>query len=177
MREAPIALGQILLAVHRPGEEAAAERRVSDQRDAEFARRPQCFFALFPIQKRKFILHRGDRMDLVRPPDGLRTGFGEADRPHLALLDQFLHRAHRLFDRHVGVDAVLVIEIDPIDTEAFQARLAGLHHVFRPPVDALLAVGALDLPELRHHQRLVAPAPLERAAEQRLVVAPAVHVR
>src|SRR6185295_9109219 len=57
-----------------------------------------------------------------------------------------------------------------------QACALPIYHVFGPAVDALLAVGAFHLAELRHHQRLVAPAALERAPEQRLVVAPAVHV-
>jgi hypothetical protein len=176
MREAPVALGQVRLAVHRAGEHAAAERRVGDQRDAELACRPQRFFSFFSVQEREFILHCGDRMDLVRAADRFRPRLGQTERARLALLDQLLHRADGVLDRHAGVDAMLVVEVDHFDAEALQARLARLHHVFRPPVDALLAVGAFHLAELRHHQRLVAPAALERAPEQRLVVAPAVHV-
>ena len=87
-------------------------------------------------------------MHLVRAADGFRARFGQAERAHLALLDEPLHRAHRVLDRRVGVDAVLVVEVDDLDAEALQARLAGLHHVLRPAVDALLAVGELHLAEL-----------------------------
>src|SRR6185503_1551794 len=176
MREAPVAFGQVLLPVHRAGEHAAAERRVGDERDAELARGAQRFLSLAPIHPGKFILHRGDRMHLVRAADGLGTRLGQAERAHLALLDQLLHRADGLLDRHVRIDAGLVIEVDHVDAEALEAGIAGLLYVFRPAVDALLAVGAFHLPELRHHQRLLAPAVLERPPEQRLVVAPAVHV-
>ncbi len=47
------------------------------------------------------------------------------------------HRADRVLDRHIGVDAVLVIEVDDIDAEPLQAGLAGLLHIFGAAVDAV----------------------------------------
>ena len=41
--------------------------------------------------------------------DGLRFAFTNADSAHLALFDQLRHGADGLFDRHLGVDAVLEI--------------------------------------------------------------------
>src|SRR5688572_2455384 len=115
-------------------------------------------------------------MHLVRAPDGLRVGFRKAERAHLTLLDEALHRTDGVLDGRVRVYAMLIVEVDDLDAQALEARLAGLHHVLGPPVDALLAVGPLHLAELGGDDRLAAPAVLERLAEQRLVVTPAVHV-
>ena len=136
----------------------------------------QRFFALVSVEQRIFVLHRRNGMHLVRAADGLRIGFRQPERAYLALLDQPLHRADGVLDRRVRVDAVLVVEVDDVDAEALQARLAGLHHVLRPPVHALLAVGLLHLAELGGDDRLAAPSVLERLAEQGLVMSPAVHV-
>src|SRR6266480_4553265 len=114
-------------------------------------------------------------MDLVRAADGRRTRLGQSQRPYLALLDEPLHRAHRLLDRHLGIDAVLVIEIDRVNAEALQARLAGAHHVLGPAVDILLSLRSLHLAELGGDDDAVAPA-AQRSSEQLLVVPPAVHV-
>ena len=56
-------------------------------------------------------------MDRVGPPDSLGLGFAEPQRPYLAGFHQLGHGAHRLLDRHRGIDAVLVVEIDHIDTQ------------------------------------------------------------
>jgi hypothetical protein len=54
-----------------------------------------------------------------------RGGFGEAERLHLALLDQILDGAGDILDRDVLIDAVLIIEIDRLDP---QARDRPLNH-------------------------------------------------
>ena len=41
---------------------------------------------------------------LVRAADGLGIGLGQAQRAHLALLHQALHRADGVLDRHSGVE-------------------------------------------------------------------------
>src|SRR6185295_14267660 len=176
MCQAPIAFGQVRFALHRAGEHAAAERRVRDQRDAQLAAAGEGLFALLAVHQGVFVLHRGDRVHLVRAPDGRRRGLGERDGAHLALLDQALHRADRVLDRHGGVDTVLVVEVDDVDAQALQARLARLHDVLGLAVHALLALRVLGLAELGGDDHALAAA-LQRLAEQRLVVAPAVHVR
>ena len=49
-----------------------------------------------------------DRLHGVRPADGSCARLGEAEVQHLALADQLLDRARHVFDRHVGIDAVLI---------------------------------------------------------------------
>ena len=61
-----------------------------------------------------FALQRGDGLNGVGATDGLHAGFGKAEVLHLALLNQFLHRSRHLFDRDVGIDAVLIEQIDDV---------------------------------------------------------------
>ena len=56
-------------------------------------------------------------MHFVGTADRGGTGFGEAKRFHLALLDEVGHGSDRIFDRHVRVDAVLVEKVDLFDAE------------------------------------------------------------
>ena len=115
-------------------------------------------------------------MGLVGAPDRLRAGLAQAEVAHLALLDQPRHGADRFLDRHALVDAVDVIEVDHVDAEPLQARLAGDRHVVRLAVDAAaLAVRAAHVAELRRDDHLVALA-LDALADQLLVLAGAVGV-
>ena len=72
--------------------------------------------------ERVFGLHRRDRMDGVRAPH--RAG-AASDRPRsrtLPALHQIGHRADRLLDRHVRVDAVQVVEVDRARCRGAPAR-------------------------------------------------------
>jgi hypothetical protein len=62
----------------------------------------------------------------VRTADRLRSGFGKAEVPDLALRDQVPHRAGDLFYRHLGIDAVLVEQVNRLDAEASQGGISGL---------------------------------------------------
>src|SRR5262249_36033309 len=129
-----------------------------------------------PIEQREFALYRGDRMDGVGPADTLRPRFAKAEEAHLALFDETRHRANRVLDRHRGIDAVLVIEVDDIDAEPLEARLAGLNDIFGAAVDAIGAARPPGLAEFRCDHAPAAAA-VERAAQQFLVLSPAIHVR
>ena len=50
-------------------------------------------------------------------PERLDARLGHAEMPDLALGDQVLDRAGDVLDRHVGIDAVLVEEVDGVDAE------------------------------------------------------------
>jgi hypothetical protein len=56
----------------------------------------------------------------VGAADRLGAGFGQADVQDLALGDQLGERADGFLDRRVGVDAVLVVEVDAVGSEALQ---------------------------------------------------------
>jgi hypothetical protein len=56
----------------------------------------------------------------VRAPDRLDACLRHPEVPHLAFGDQVVHRARDVFDRDVGVDAVLVAEIERFDAEPLE---------------------------------------------------------
>ena len=51
---------------------------------------------------------------------------GQAEVLDLALLDQVLHRAGHVLDRHVRVDAVLIEQVDRVDLQPLRASLGDL---------------------------------------------------
>ena len=53
----------------------------------------------------------------------------KSDVAELALLHAVVERAERLLDRHRGVGAMHLVEIDPVALQALQARLDRLHDV------------------------------------------------
>src|SRR3954470_16751800 len=109
-------------------------------------------------------------------PHRLGRSFGETEVTHLALFDQPRHLADRLLDGSVRVYAVLVVEVDYLDAQTPQRRLARRAHVLGPTRDAEEApVLAAHVPELRRQHDAVAPVAY-RAPDQLLVAADAVHV-
>src|SRR5262245_38418714 len=95
---------------------------------------------------------------------------------HLALLDEALHRADGVLDRHARIDAVLEVEVDRVDLEPGEALVAGFDHVLRPAVRGRLAVGRTHVAELGRDHRLRAIAVGERAGEQLLILAVGVGI-
>jgi len=75
-------------------------------------------------------------MDRMRGPDGLRARLRQAERADLAGRDERGHRADGLLDRNVGVEAMLVEQVDHIDAEPLQRCVRHRAHVFRPAVEA-----------------------------------------
>src|SRR6185369_13595535 len=142
---------------------------------AELAQRGQRVLGLLAVEQGVLALQRAERMHAVRAPHGVGRGLGEAEEADLARLHAALHAAHGLLDRHLGIDAVLVVEVDDVHAEPLEAGVARLHDVLRAAVDHVGAARVLHLAELGDEDHAVTPA-LERLAEQLLVVAPAVHV-
>src|SRR5258708_4072783 len=97
-------------------------------------------------------------MDLLRAPDRRRSGLRAAEEAHLARLDESRHRPHGVLDRPLGIAPMLIVEVDHVDAEALEARLARLRHVLRPAVDARRAVGLAHVAELRGEHRALAPS-------------------
>ena len=67
-------------------------------------------------------------------------------------MNQLFHRSRNVFDRHVGVNAVLIEQIDDIGLEAFQRGLSDFLDVLRPAVQdapTCFTLGGRSEPELR----------------------------
>ena len=132
----PVVGGQVVAAPDLAGQEAAAERAVGHEADAELAADGQDVVLDAALPERIFGLQRGDRVDRGGAAQRLGAGFGEAEMADLPLADQLGHAADRLLDRHVGIDAVLVEEVDRLDAEPLQRAFAGAAGIVRAAVDA-----------------------------------------
>ena len=97
---------------------------------------------------------------------------GNAEMTGLALGDELGHRADRVSDRHPGIDAVQVVEVDDLGAQPGQGRLAVTANVLGPPVEVHPVV-APDDAELRGHLDLPRQ-PGQCPADQPFVVPPAV---
>jgi hypothetical protein len=101
--------------------------------DAQFLAGVENPIGLRPTRpKRILVLKRGDRVNRVGAADGLRTWLREAEMLHLALGDQVLDRGGYVLDRHVRVDAMLIEEINHLDAQPLQRRVAHLADVLGP---------------------------------------------
>jgi hypothetical protein len=56
--------------------------------------------------------------------------FRKSEVLDLALLDQVFHRSSHVFDRHVGIDAMLIEQVDRFDLESLERGLGNLLDVF-----------------------------------------------
>ena len=167
--------GQVLQRPDRAGEEAAAERAVRHQPDAELAQRGEHRALDVAAEQAVLALHRGDRVHGDGPADRVGRRLGQPEVPHLAGGDELGHRADGLRHVDLRVDAVLVVEVDDVDAEPLQRGVAGGADVLRPAVHAAAPVGgALDA-ELRREHDLVA-ATGDRPPDELLVGEGAVHV-
>jgi hypothetical protein len=100
-----------------------------------------------------------------------RGGFREAEVLHLALLDQILDSSGDIFNGHIRIDAVLVVEIDRLDSQSRERSLDHTPDVFGATVEMTpprLAVGARCPPEFRRDHDLAAER-RQRLADQLLV--------
>ena len=72
----------------------------------------------------------------VRTTNRLCSCFTKAEVLNLTFLNQVLHRSRDVFDRHVGVDAVLIKQIDNVGLEALERSLSDLLDVVGPAVQS-----------------------------------------
>jgi len=94
--------------------------------------------------------------------------------PHLPFLNQVLHRSRHVFDRHRGVNPVLIVQVNRLDPEPFERTLGALLDVLGPAIHKLLPAG-IDLdPELGGDHHLPADGS-QGFADEGLVAEGAVH--
>src|SRR5438105_14161101 len=78
-------------------------------------------------------------MDSMRAANGIPASFRQPEVAYLARAHQLCHRADGFFDWRLGVNAVLIIEIDAIYIEPAETRITRLFHVLRLAVDSAQA--------------------------------------
>ena len=158
------------------GQEAAAERRVGHEADAELAHGADRVLLHVAGPERVLGLHRGDRVHRVRAAQQLAGDLGQAQVADLALGHEFGHRADGLLDLGRLRRPVQVVQVDDVDAQPGQRRLAGPLDVGGLAADDAVRVAGRPVDaELRGQLHLVAPV-CDAAADQHLVVAGAVDV-
>ena len=147
----------VVVGADRAGEEALAERAVGHEADPElFARGEDLLFGTSPPQ-RVLALHRRDGLDGVGASDRRGGCFGQAEVLDLAGVDQLVDRSGDVFDRDVGVDAVLVEQVERVDLEPLEGGFGDLLDVFGSARQADLATVVVEgEPELRGDHDLTA---------------------
>ncbi len=136
------------------GEEAPSQRAVGHKADAQLLTDREHLLLRAAPPQRVLALDGGHRLDGVGTADRLCGGLGQAEVLDLALVDQVFDRAGDLLYGHVGVDPVLVEQVDSLDAQAGQGCVCGLLDQLGPARTDMLA-GGVDLPELRGHDHLV----------------------
>ena len=91
------------------------------------------------------------------PPDRVGRRLAQAEVLDLAILDQVFDRTRNVLDRHIGVHATLIVQVDPVGAEPRFRRLC------RP-------LGYARAPPLLSTDGGCAPAGEATASEPRLVV-------
>ena len=160
-----------------PRQKTATQRTIRHKPHAQI---PACLeYPALRIARpqRVFRLNRRDRMHRVGALQCRRAHFAQTKIFHFARRDQFGHRPHRFFNRRGGVDAMLIVEIDHIDIQPFETRLAGRSHIFRPAVDPALQrfVRVAHESELRRQHHLF-PTTGDRTADKLLIRPRPVHI-
>src|SRR3954453_6503132 len=121
---AEVVVGEVGRRAEAAREEAAAERGVRDEADPELAHGRQDLGLGIARPQRVLGLQRGDRVNGVGATDRLGRGLRQPEVAHLAGLAELLHRPDRFPNRHRLVDPVLVVEVDVVDPEPFERRVA-----------------------------------------------------
>ena len=80
------------------------------------------------------VLHRDDRHDALGLAQMLDVDVRQSHVGDLALAPEFGQRAHRLLERHAGIGAVELIEVDALQLQAAQTSLTRLAQVLGPAV-------------------------------------------
>jgi hypothetical protein len=109
------------------------KRAVRDEADTEFAASGQNLWFGIARPERIFALQGGDGMDVRwRCGESSCAASERSEIADLAFLYKLGHGGHRLFDGRIGIDAVLVVEID-ISSTPRRLRLASQDLLERSP--------------------------------------------
>jgi hypothetical protein len=112
-----VGVGEGRALVDRAGEEPLAQRAVRDEPDPELRQCRQHLLLRPPPPQRVLALHRGYRLHGVGAADRAGRSLGQPEVPDLPGLDESLHRPGDVLDRYGPVDAVLVVQVDRVDSE------------------------------------------------------------
>src|ERR1700677_2519835 len=104
-------------------------------------------------------------MNRMCPADGFLARLGEAKIAYFASLHQFSHRSRNILNRHIGINPVLIKEVDVVGLQAPQRLLDHLADMCGTAIWSLVLSVLEAKPELGSNHRLLASS-LERAPEK-----------
>lgn len=111
------------------------------------------------------------------PPQGRRAGLRQAQVAHLSGPDEFGHGADHVLDGHLGVDPVLVEQVDAVGPQSLQRLLDHRADALGPAVEREAPLGALEIEsELGREYYPVASAAAQHPPEEFLVGIGAVNL-
>jgi hypothetical protein len=119
-------------------QEPLPERAERNEADPELLERRQNLRFRLSEPDRVFALEGRDALDGMSTTNRLSSRFGESEVLDLALLDQVFHRPSHVFDSHVGVDAMLIEQVDRFDLESLERGLSDLLDVLGATIQASL---------------------------------------
>ena len=117
--------------LHGAAQKTAAERAEGHEADAQIAAYGQHRLLRFARPQRVFALQRRDRMRRVRAPDALRSSLREPQESDFAVAHEIGHRANGVLDGHGRIDPVQIVQVDGLDSETGEARVATRPHALR----------------------------------------------
>src|SRR5271157_4328827 len=168
---------QVIDRLELAGQEAATQRTVSDEPNAQFAHARQDLGFGLAAPERILRLQRGDRVNRCGPTDRCGCSFRQPEVTHFSRLHQVRHRPDRLLDWRVGIDPVLVVKVDHIDAQSLEAGVTALPDILRiAPDPEEFPIRTADVAELRRQYHLPA-AILDRLADKDLVSSHSIDVR
>jgi len=158
-------------------QQAAGQDAIGGHADAELAHGGQDLPLDAPAHQRVLDLQRGDGVDGVGPPDGLRPHLGQADVTDVPGPDHLRDRPDRVLDGHPRVEPGGLVQVHVVGAEPGQRVGQRVLYRGRAGVVPDERAGRVPLPAELHLDEYAVPAdPAQRAPQQQLVVAHAVEV-
>ena len=149
----------------------AAERAVGHETDPEFLESRQDLTLRFTPPQRILVLERGDGLNRVRATERRHARLRHPEVTDLAFANEFLDCAGDILDGDVGIDAMLIEEIDVVGLQPSKRGLDHVPDVRGPAVEPLPARAAVGIQleaELRRNDHALANG-RQRFPEQRFV--------
>jgi len=123
---APLSGVQVFGRANGRGEKTSTERRIGDDPDTELPAGWQYLRFQVAAPQRIFALQRRQGLDCMCSSNGVGPGLADTSESDLSLFDKLRYRTEGFLDRNFPVNTVLVVEVDSLDPEAYQACLTGL---------------------------------------------------